>query len=454
MQRLRGEADMSDKGTVAGAEEGSGGWMIAGWYGLFVLVLALVLGSVNTSIIALVSESIKGSLSLSDAQIGMLNGLALTLVTAIATVPMGWLADRIDRRVLLTVCVGIWSAATFAFAQSTSFEAMFLFAMGIAVGEAVLGPIVYSMIPDLFPRRMWIVANFVFYVAALVGAYAGFAASGAIIAFVDASQTALPAFMEGMDPWRAALTVVAAIGPLVMLLVLVMQLRRSGTTADGSGGSGGLLQYFRTHARTLAGVFLGFGLTYAAFGAQSRWNAMVLQRIFGEKQADIGLLMGYVGGGAALIGVAAAWAMVRWLRPRHGDFAPMLVAQFGLLVGLLVTLALPFVETGAQYYAVIATKVLFTTMAMSLSPAILQFIAPAHLRGRVIALGGMVTVIFQSFMPFLIGFVSDQYFTGPKALLWSLCVVIIPVLVVGLALLRFGSSSLPATIRAAQGTSG
>jgi Na+-driven multidrug efflux pump len=91
---------------------------------------------------------------------------------------------------------------------------------------------------------------------------------------------------------------------------------------------------------------------------------------------------------------------------------------------------------------------------MSLSPAILQFIAPAHLRGRVIALGGMVTVIFQSFMPFLIGFVSDQYFTGPKALLWSLCVVIIPVLVVGLALLRFGSSSLPATIRAAQGTSG
>jgi hypothetical protein len=62
----------------------------------------------------------------------------------------------------------------------------------------------------------------------------------------------------------------------------------------------------------------------------------------------------------------------------------------------------------------------------------------------------MVSVIFQSFMPYVIGVLSDKYFTGPKALLWAMCAVIIPALIAGLAFLRFGAGTLPGTIQAAQ----
>ena len=62
--------------------------------------------------------------------------------------------------------------------------------------------------------------------------------------------------------------------------------------------------------------------------------------------------------------------------------------------------------------------------------------------------------IFASLMPYFIGLVSDQYFTGPKALLWALSAIIIPSLLVGLLFLRLGSGSLPATIRAAQAAGG
>ncbi|MGH6932328.1 MAG: MFS transporter [Dongiaceae bacterium] len=445
-------------GTTADAASTSGSvgsskWMLAGWYGLFVLIMAMIIGSVNTSIIALVSESIKKSLSISDAQIGMINGLALTLATAAATIPMGWLADRVDRRWLLAVCVGIWSASTFAFGQATTFPTMFLFAMGIAVGEAVLGPVVYSIIPDLFPREKWIIANFIFYVCVLLGSYAGFAISGSLLTYVDANRSSLPTFMADLESWRAALMVCAALGPILMALILVMRLHRKTSSAAAAGKVMGLYDFFRDHARTLAGVFFGFGLSYAAFGAQSRWNAVLLQRIFGESQADIGSTIGLIGGSAALTGVAVSWLLVRWLKPKHGENAPMLVAQFGLLMGLLVSLALPFVESASQYYAVIAVKVMFTTAAMSLSPAVLQFIAPAHMRGRVVAVGGMVTVIFASFMPYFIGLLSDQVFTGPKAILWAMCAIIIPALLIGLLFLRYGAKTLPGTIRAAQGAS-
>ena len=63
----------------------------------------------------------------------------------------------------------------------------------------------------------------------------------------------------------------------------------------------------------------------------------------------------------------------------------------------------------------------------------------------------MVTVIFSSLMPYFIGILSDQYFSGPKAILWAMCAVIIPALLAGLLFLRFGAKTLPATIRAAQG---
>ena len=198
------------------------------WYGLATLILVSLMGNVIKFMIVLVSEPIKTTLALSDTQIGSLNGLALTLTTAIATIPMGWLADKVDRRWLLAISVAVWSFATVAFGLATTFPMMFGFAMGIALGEAVLCPITYAMIPDMFPREKWIAANFIFYIAMLLGFAAANWGSGLLLAWLDGYRLGLPAFFNGLESWRAALILSAATGPLLIVLLLAMRVRPLG----------------------------------------------------------------------------------------------------------------------------------------------------------------------------------------------------------------------------------
>jgi MFS family permease len=411
-----------------------------------IIVLASVVGSVNRALIGLAAESIKRTLELTDSQLGLLTGLALTFVTAIATIPVGWLADRVDRRWLLAACVLIWSAATVGFGLSGTFGAMFLFAMGIAVGEAVLGPITYSIIPDLFPREKWVIANLVFVTCVLLGTYIGMALGGTLFGFIATNASQLPKFLAGIEAWRSTLVLSAVAGPVLAVMILMMRLTRTTPVASSAASRQGVAAYFRANARTSAGIFLGFGLSYAAFGAQSQWNVVVLQRVFGETPAKIGQFLGVAGGIASLTGVAMAWLTVRLVRPRYGDAAPMIVAQGALLVALLVTLPIPAVTTAGQFYALILAKIAFTFMANSLSPTVLQTMAPGHMRGRIVAIGGTVMVIFGSFMPWLVGVLSDRVFPGQNGILLAMCSVVIPGLLGGLLFLRWGSGGLAATI--------
>ncbi len=423
-------------------------WLVGAWYGLGVLVLATVIGSVNRQIILLVTEPFKQSMGLSDTQIGLLNGFALTLVAAIATYPMGWLADRVDRRVLLAVCVVVWSLSTVAFGLAQTFPLLFVFGMGIAVGEAILGPITYSMIPDLFPRDKWLVANYVFFVAALLGASVGVSASGALIGFIEANKDALPAALASLETWRSALILSTIAGPALAVAVLLIPLRKRIVDAAASS-SGKLIAYFKTHARSLCGVFLGFGICYAASYTMSGWLAPALQRVFGETPQRMGLILGATSAVAALAGVGGSYILVRVLRKRFGDTAPMRAAQIAIALALATTCFLPLAASATQVYALSALKTGFVTAAMCLSPAILQFIAPAQMRGRVIALGGLVSIVFGALAPLMVGIVSDNVFSRPEQLFWSIAAVSAPCLLAGLLLMLYGTKTLPDTIRAA-----
>lgn len=435
------------KGTVATPRGG-----FAGWYGLLVIVLASVVGSViGRGLIPLVAEQIKTSLQLNDSQIGLLTGLALTFVTALAAIPIGWLADRIDRRWLLAVCVLIWSAGTAGFALANTFEVMFLFAMAIALGEAVLGPITYSLIPDLFPRERWAVVNSIFAATVLLGSYLGMALAGGLLKLVTTDAGALPAGLAALDPWRAALVLSSSTGLVLAPIILAMRVRRTGPAMGQAGAAASdVIAHFRHHKQALFGVFFGFGISYAAFGAQGGWSAVILQRIFGANPVEIGQVLGVFGALASISGVGAGILAVKLLRPRYGDGTAMVVAQFGLFVALLVSFALPFVQTAGQYYAVSLVKVAFTFMATSLSPTVLQLISPARMRGRVVAVGGMITIVMQSIMPYVIGVVSDTMFSGPRGILLAMSAVVIPSMVIGLVFLRWGLATLPATLRAVE----
>src|SRR5438128_252212 len=126
------------------------------WYGLAVMILVSTAGNSIGPILLLVIERVKADLSLSDTQIGLLRGIATTLVVALASYPIAWVADRVDRRLVFAGCMLVWAAATVGIGLANSYPMLLAMGVGMAFGEAVLGPVTFAIIPELFPpeRRM------------------------------------------------------------------------------------------------------------------------------------------------------------------------------------------------------------------------------------------------------------------------------------------------------------
>lgn len=440
----------TDPAPSASAAPGRYPSPLAAWLGLALLCILMLTAGLNQQIIYLVVEPLKESLSLSDTQIGALGGFALTLVSALAILPLGWLVDRVNRLRLLAACIAIWSASTVGFALAQSFEGLFGFAMGIAVGEAVLGPIMYSLIADMFPRDKWVRANLIMYIAGRLGGFASLAFAGTLIGFAGSGHSVLPPLIAQLAPWRIALILSTLTAPVLIILTLMIRLRSGATVKAQTGGtSQGLFIYFQANARALVGVFLGFGIVFAANGGAAAWFPAALQRGFGAKPTEIGVTMGIIGGCAAAFGVAAAALLERWLRRKVGDLTPMVMAQFATAGTILATPVMLLAPDLTAIYTLYAAKTFLLTVCLSLSPAVLQMLAPSHLRGRVIAVGGLITIIFSSMAPLTVGMLSDTAFHGPKGLMTSIVVVSTGASLIGLLFMMFGASSLPSTFQAA-----
>ncbi|HET8613607.1 MAG TPA: MFS transporter [Sphingomonas sp.] len=420
----------------------------AAWLGLAVLTSAMILSAIDRQILILITEPLKRSLALSDTDVGLLNGLAITLVSAAATYPMGMLADRFDRRRLLAVCILLWSLAAALCGLARSFGGLFACSMGIAIGEAVLGPISYSLIADLFPRERWIIANYVFYLGNVLGGAAGLALSGAAVGFAATHRDIIPGALFGPEPWRLAMLIVALPGPLIAIAVLAMRTRRSAKTTAATLPAMGA--YLRAHAATLVGVFLGFGFSAAAYATLSTWVLIGLTRNFGQSAVQVGARYGLVLAVASLAGVLLSGQLIRMLRSRFGELVLLRVAQAGVAVAAMLMLMLLYVRTPAQVYVAQLAITIPLIVAISVSPTFLQNIAPGAYRARVIAMGGLVYVVLNAVTPIAVGMISDSGFGRSNGLYPSMLVIALPCALAGVALLELASRTLADTFAAAR----
>jgi MFS family permease len=72
---------------------------------------------------------------------------------ALALVPVGLLADKVDRPKLLAVGLGLWSTLSIVSSSAGSFAELLVARTGFAVAQAAQNPVSFSLIPDLFPNN-------------------------------------------------------------------------------------------------------------------------------------------------------------------------------------------------------------------------------------------------------------------------------------------------------------
>ena len=176
------------------------------WYALSIITLLHAVHFLDRAVIPNLVEPIRREFQLSDAQLGALTGLAYGVSFALAGLPLGYLADRTNRRKLLSVLVVVWSGLTALSAAAQHFFTLFVTRMGVGAAEAGAGPVEMSLIVDLFPARARATALGIYYVGISIGALAN-----AVVAALIAAHYG----------WRWALLAAGIPGTVLGLLAWV-----------------------------------------------------------------------------------------------------------------------------------------------------------------------------------------------------------------------------------------
>jgi len=414
--------------AAAAAEPRAGG---AAWVALAVLVTATVLSAVDKIIFTLLAEPIRLSLQLSDTQLGVVQGVGLLLFTGLATLPLGWLGDRFDRRVVLGGCIVFWSAMTAVRGTAPDYTMLLVASIGLGIGDAGLTPITQSLLPDLFPRTQRVVANAIYILASVFGAALGALLGGATVTLAESLRPLLPLAMQGYEAWRLSFFLLALAGAPVALLVLSLRpvprgrdrdRSASADVPDAAAASGaGFADYLRAHWRTIAGLVVGTGLGGIGLNGLASWVPVHAARAFGLKPAELGQYLGaaYLAGTGlgALMGIVAMRLALRRLGPR----APLRILCLGYLGAALMSLLLLAVHSAAGLF--VAMGLIFAPLlaAAVVLPNALQDMGPAPLRARAIAMVVMCQLPFTALGPLAIGMLSDAVRkVAPEGLLFAL----------------------------------
>lgn len=168
------------------------------FYVLFILFLVYTFNFIDRQIIGILAGPIKAELGLSDTQLGLMGGLAFALFYTGLGIPIALLADRFSRVKIVTVSLAIWSGFTALCGTAHGFWQLFLYRVGVGVGEAGGVAPSYSLISDYFPPKERARAFAVFSFGIPVGSAAGILFGGLIAAQVDWRAAFLACGLAGL----------------------------------------------------------------------------------------------------------------------------------------------------------------------------------------------------------------------------------------------------------------
>jgi len=315
-----------------------------------------ILSYVDRQVFTLFQDDIKVELGLDDGQLGLLTGIAFAAFYAIAAFPIARYADRGDRRLVIAVCVSIWSAATALSAFAFNFWQMLLARVGLAAAEAGAGPAGLSLLTDIFPKERRTTVIAVLLAANAVGLSGGLALAGWLSQWYD---------------WRTVFLIVGLPGLGVGLLVylLAVEPRRRGVAVPKTVQQTSLGEVLRTMASNPSLRWVGLLLcTVPVTGfAFILWGASFFQRVHEMDKTETGFWLG----GAMAAGLVIGNLVAGWVSDRYGKANPRFNGWFAG-AGLLISFpfGVGFALASDPYVALACFVVVKFMMTLHLGPII------------------------------------------------------------------------------------
>jgi MFS family permease len=404
----------------------AGGSLTYAWFVVAILMVAYVFSFIDRQILNLLVGPIRRDLGISDTQMSLLMGFSFAIFYTILGIPLGRLADSRSRRGLIAAGVVLWSVMTALCGTAKVYWQMFLYRIGVGVGEAALSPAAYSMIADYFPPEKRSTAISVYGMGIYLGSAIAFVVGGLVIQFVS-KQGAVELPLIGLThPWQFVFLLLGVAGVVFSLaFLLVREPARQGVRAGGASVPfGEVVAYLWQNRRTVLCHNLGFAMiAFVSYGGGA-WVPSFFIRTYGVAPGAVGVTYGLIVMVAGCAGIVFGGRLADyWLRHGKTDAA----LRVGLWAAGLAAAAhaLFLVVTSVTWaWICLAPAVFCLAMPFGAAPAAIQEIVPNRMRGQASAIYlFLVNLIGLGVGPTAVAVITDYVFHDDQAVRWSILIV-------------------------------
>jgi MFS family permease len=373
-------------------------------YVIWLLFTIYVFNFADRAILAVLVQPIKSEFGLSDAQLGLLGGLAFAFLYSTLGIPIARLADRGNRVTIISVSLFAWSLFTGLSGLAQNFVQLLLARFAVGIGEAGCSPPANSLIADYFEKKRRATALSIYSMGISGGVFIGFLVA---------------AWIANTYGWRAAFFAVGFPGVLLSVVVKLTLREPPRGFSDAVAHHETEPPPIATTLKKLAGMptfrhlSLAAALTaFVAYGAGSFYPAF-LMRSHGLSMLEVGGKLGLVTAIGGFIGSYSGGRLADGLSAKYNDMRFQLWMPAVALV-INVPLAWLIYESHSATITFAVLTCVLAVGAMYLGPTYAA--AQALLTPRERALGSavllfIINLIGLGFGPLVTGALSDVYRT-------------------------------------------
>jgi predicted MFS family arabinose efflux permease len=266
---------------------------------LALLLLGYIFNFLDRQILGILAQPIKADLHLSDTEFGAVGGLAFAMLYSVLGIPLGLLADKTSRSGVVAASLAVWSGFTALCATAAGFAQLFLFRLGVGIGEAGGVAPSLALIADYFPPERRARAISIYYLGVPLGLAGG---------------TFIGAYLAHAVSWRAAFGVIGIAG--VILAPILRLVVRDPPKRSMAEEREPLRRVFPILARKPAFWLLAFASSASSICGYglALWTPSVLMRSFGLDLLSTGNFLSSL----LLVGGCAGVFAGGWLADRLG----------------------------------------------------------------------------------------------------------------------------------------
>lgn len=293
----------------------------ARYYALVILTIVYAVNFIDRQLLAILQESVKADLLLTDWQLGLLSGFAFAVFYVSAGIPIARWADYSNRRNIVAGAVGLWSLMTAVSGFVQNFTQLLFARIGVGIGEAGGSPPSHSIISDIFPPEKR---------ASALGFYSTGVNIGILFGFL------LGGWLNEFFGWRVAFMVVGIPGIFLAIVVrftVAEPIRGMSENAPSANDSAPFGEVLALLWRRRTFRHMAFGAALNAFTGYSTasWTASFMIRSYDMSTGELGTWLAIITGACGAVGVFIGGIVADKLGARDARWYMWVPAIAGLI---------------------------------------------------------------------------------------------------------------------------